>query len=222
MDFTCPYCDNLTPHRIEKYCPKCDTTLPHTHFHKNKSQPDGLHGWCKTCRNVHHKLPEEQQKRQRLHKAWYEDNREHSCAYAQQWRLDNPERVKETDQRYNAIPANKAKKNAQRQERYDKDPSKPLANSKRRRARKKNAPINDLTAPQWEAIKQAYNFRCVYCPPTCKACHRKTHRLTQEHLTPLSKNGSHTVSNVVPACHSCNTRRQNGKVLKPVQPLLML
>lgn len=222
MDPQCPHCDDHTPHRIEKYCPKCEKTLPHTAFHRNASQLDGLHGWCKTCRNTHHKLPEEQEKRQRLHQSWYENNREHACTYAQQWRLENPERTRESDEHYNAIPANKRKKNAQRRARYAQDPSKPLANCKRRRARKKNAPVNDLTADQWEAIKRAYNFRCVYCKPTCQACQRKTHKLTQEHLTPLSKNGSHTVSNVVPACRSCNTRRHNKHVLQPVQPLLLI
>jgi 5-methylcytosine-specific restriction endonuclease McrA len=87
--------------------------------------------------------------------------------------------------------------------------------STRRRAAKAHAPINDLTHAQWREIQAAYDHRCVYCGKR-----RKGH-LTQDHLTPLSQGGSHTARNVVPACSSCNSRKQAGPVLHPVQPLLL-
>ena len=92
-------------------------------------------------------------------------------------------------------------------------PEKNRAGVARRRARKKGAPINDLTAAQWQEIKAAYGHRCVYCG-------RKMQRLTQDHITPLSQGGSHTVSNIVPSCHSCNSKKRTGPPLIPVQPLL--
>jgi 5-methylcytosine-specific restriction endonuclease McrA len=95
------------------------------------------------------------------------------------------------------------------------NPEKAIATGQRRRAHKLAAPINDLTAAQWKAIKAAYGFRCVYC-------HRKTARLTMDHITPLSKGGSHTFSNIVPACTSCNSKKHDGPVLVPVQPLLFV
>lgn len=85
----------------------------------------------------------------------------------------------------------------------------------RRVARKKNAPINDLTKAQWQVIKEHYKHRCVYCG-------RKMQRLTMDHITPLSKGGSHTVSNIVPACMTCNIKKSAGDVPVPVQPLLLL
>ena len=94
------------------------------------------------------------------------------------------------------------------------NPEKRSSYGKRRRARKNNAPVNDLTATQWEEIKAAYSHRCVYCG-------RKMQRLTQDHITPLSKGGSHTKSNVVPACRSCNSKKHTGPPLKPIQPLLL-
>lgn len=84
----------------------------------------------------------------------------------------------------------------------------------RRRAAKQNSPINDLTREQWNEIKGAYGFRCVYCG-------RKMQRLTMDHIVPLSKGGAHTASNVVPACASCNASKGNRAPLKPVQPLLL-
>lgn len=94
-----------------------------------------------------------------------------------------------------------------------KHPEAHRAGEKRRRAKKANAAINDLTAAQWEDIKKHYEYRCVYCK-------RKMKRLTQDHLTPISRNGNHTVHNVVPACQSCNSKKGKGPVLVPVQPLL--
>ena len=94
-------------------------------------------------------------------------------------------------------------------------PEKNIARKQRRRARLLDAPRNDLTARQWMKIKAAYNYRCVYCGT-------KPKHLTQDHLTPLSKGGSHTASNVVPACKPCNSKKHAGAVLKPIQPMLLL
>jgi len=84
----------------------------------------------------------------------------------------------------------------------------------RRRAAKANAPINDLTAAQWETIKAQFGYRCAYCG-------HKVKKLTQDHIIPLSKGGSHTMSNIVPACKSCNSKKRDRAPLIPVQPLLL-
>jgi 5-methylcytosine-specific restriction endonuclease McrA len=95
------------------------------------------------------------------------------------------------------------------------NPEKAHAYVASRRATKKRAPLNDLDAAQWTAITTHYGHRCVYCG-------RKMARLTQDHLTPLSQGGSHTASNVVPACQSCNSKKGTRKPLLPVQPLLLV
>ncbi len=84
----------------------------------------------------------------------------------------------------------------------------------RRRSRILNAPVCDLTIKQWEFIKFLYNFRCVYCGA-------KPRILTKDHIIPLSNGGSHTASNIVPACKSCNSKKNTGPVLRPVQPVLL-
>jgi 5-methylcytosine-specific restriction endonuclease McrA len=85
---------------------------------------------------------------------------------------------------------------------------------RRWRVRRLGAPVVDLTPAQWNEIKAAYDHRCVYCG-------RKMQRLTQDHITPISKGGHHTVSNVVPACRPCNSAKHIHAPLKPVQPLLL-
>jgi hypothetical protein len=83
--------------------------------------------------------------------------------------------------------------------------------SHRRRSLKANAPVRDLTAQQWREIKAAYGHRCAYC-------HRRR-PLTMDHVIPLSKGGPHTASNVVPACLSCNSGKNNREA-PTHQPLL--
>ena len=88
-------------------------------------------------------------------------------------------------------------------------------NKARRRAQKASAPLNDFTAAQWREIKAVYGHRCVYCG-------KKPHVLTMDHIIPLSQDGSHTWSNIVPACRSCNSRKGAKPPLQPLQPLMFL
>jgi 5-methylcytosine-specific restriction endonuclease McrA len=132
-----------------------------------------------------------------LNKAYYAANRERLMARQRAYYAANPEQVR-----------------AQNRASYAASPEQIRAQKKARRAQKAGAPINDLTRSQWEEIKGAYGYRCVYCG-------RKMQRLTQDHLTPISKKGSHTVPNVVPACGPCNSKKRAGAVPQPVQPLLL-
>lgn len=75
----------------------------------------------------------------------------------------------------------------------------------RRRAREAGATVNDLTRNQWRAIREAFGHRCAYCGEHFE-------RLTMDHVIPLSKGGSHTAENVVPACRSCNCRKATSLI----------
>lgn len=87
--------------------------------------------------------------------------------------------------------------------------------AKRRRAIKNGAKISDLSSVEWGLIKRAFKYCCAYCG-------KKSNNLTQDHITPLSKGGNHTMSNVVPACGPCNNRKNSCGPLIPVQPLLIV
>jgi 5-methylcytosine-specific restriction endonuclease McrA len=91
-----------------------------------------------------------------------------------------------------------------------------VAREARRRSRKYSAAICDFTKQQWIALQEAFKHRCAYCGKRAKG------KLTQDHIVPLSKGSNHTLSNIVPACLSCNQKKNNGKPIVPVQPLLLL
>ena len=128
------------------------------------------------------------------------------------WRDAHPEKARARNLRHtHENPRTSTARNLQW--RHD-NPEKSRANNKRKRARRAHAAINDFTAEQWLEMLATYGYRCAYC-------RRKMQRLTQDHITPLSKGGNHTKSNIVPACRSCNDKKYTGPPLVPVQPMLL-
>lgn len=77
---------------------------------------------------------------------------------------------------------------------------------------RRRAATGHFTAEQWIQMKALYGYRCVYCG-------KKFQALTMDHVVPLSKDGSHTWENIVPACRSCNSRKHARKA-PPHQPML--
>jgi 5-methylcytosine-specific restriction endonuclease McrA len=61
------------------------------------------------------------------------------------------------------------------------------------------AVVHDLTDGQWRALQDAWGG-CAYC----RAADRP---LQKDCLLPISRGGRYTLSNVVPACGSCNASK---------------
>lgn len=78
--------------------------------------------------------------------------------------------------------------------------------SAKRRSLQLNAPINDFSRNDWEEILDIFNNECAYCG--------SVDNIEQEHVIPLSKGGSHTASNIVPACRSCNSSKRQRLIEK--------
>jgi HNH endonuclease len=129
---------------------------------------------------------------------WYANNIDRARAFAREYRKRNPDQVR----RANSIwrQRNGDKLRAWARAWYAAHPERQAANVARRRARQMNAPVCDLTSADWRAILEEYDYRCAYCGISGVLLHR-------EHMTPLCRGGSHTRSNVVPACAPCNFRK---------------
>lgn len=59
-----------------------------------------------------------------------------------------------------------------------------------------------LTEVEWQEILEDHFHKCHYCQ-------RSGIRLVQEHVIPVSKGGGYTKDNIVPACRSCNAKKNN-------------
>jgi HNH endonuclease len=67
-------------------------------------------------------------------------------------------------------------------------------------AKRKLAPIGNFILRDWKQLKSIWGNRCAYCG-------KSSERLTKDHMVPLARGGIHDVSNIVPACLSCNTSK---------------
>jgi len=84
------------------------------------------------------------------------------------------------------------------------NPDRKRAYNQRRRANKRNAP-GDFTAAEWKAKLEYYGYRCRYC-----GIHKSETNegwLEADHAIPLSRGGANFISNIVPACRSCNASK---------------
>ena len=135
-------------------------------------------------------------------KRWLLKNPEYEKERAKRrWRT-NPEPLKAATARYHS--KNPGKRKEFKKKWQENNPEKHLlqmrSDVKRRKARKKGATICDLTKDQWEQLKKEYNYTCAYCGLVPDI-------LTQDHCVPLSRGGNHTITNIVPACFPCNSKK---------------
>ena len=134
-------------------------------------------------------------------KKWREENKEHISEYDKKKRREHPEEIAERAAAY--YPGYYARTKQEHIER-----------AMLRRALQLNAPVADFTNADWEFMKYIFHYSCAYCGK------RLPKNLTRDHVQPLSRGGSHTIANIVPACKRCNLKKHAGSV--PCQVQLML
>ena len=64
--------------------------------------------------------------------------------------------------------------------------------------------VHDLSVEQWEALQAAWDG-CAYCGSADGP-------LQRDCVLPISRGGRYTLTNVVPACRSCNASKCNDEV----------
>ena len=78
------------------------------------------------------------------------------------------------------------------------------ARAARRRKRRMDRIQHDLTDEQWVALKAAW-AGCAYCGAVDRP-------LQRDCVLPVSRGGRYTLSNIAPACDSCNASKCNEEV----------
>ena len=85
-----------------------------------------------------------------------------------------------------------------------------LKNHSKRVVQRELKPAQIVTAQEWTDKLKAYKYCCAYCG-------KNGDELVIEHIIPISKGGSHTIDNIVPAHLACNTRKRNRHCI-PLRP----
>ena len=74
---------------------------------------------------------------------------------------------------------------------------------------KRRKAIGTHTKEQWEKLKKNYNHCCAICGMQEPFTEQRCQILTEDHITPISKDGSNNIENIQPLCKSCNSRKSN-------------
>ena len=143
------------------------------------------------------KDPEERRAYQREYiKRTAERHRQQSREAMRRWRAKNPAARLARDRAYKL--RHLAQVRAGQRRHAEKYPEQRRAISLRRRAREMRATGN-FTLGEWLQLLTDYGHRCAYCGSTGP--------LHADHRVPLCRGGSHYITNILPACRSCNLRK---------------
>ena len=142
-------------------------------------------------------------------KEYYQNNKEKILINAKEYHQKNKEHKSEYDKEYHRKNREKLNKNSRMWLKTEKGKANNQRGKSKRRARERDI-INTLTAEEWLTILKQHNFKCVYCGKDLFDLFTIPER---DHIIPISKGGDNTKENILPACRSCNAKK-NAKILR--------
>lgn len=173
---------------LEKTCSKCGVPKPATaeFFGKYKKAKSGITSWCRACRNADNSA------RRKI-------NPEQGRGYRRKWREANLERAKAENSAYYKANPEMAREKSKRWREANPEKAKAFAKVSKlnRRAAEANAE-GSFTAAEFTAKLKAQKGCCYWCAD------RITGPVHADHVIPVSKGGNNYITNIVPACPTCN------------------
>lgn len=169
-----------------KWCPGCETSKPPSHFHKDRSRPDGRTDRCAECRSSNTgtryagPVLAVRRRMKAIGLAW--------CRDCEDW-----------------LPVGEIKASGlcgphtreRGRVRYAADPEYRHRQIQHVRSRKRE--VAPLPSEASEHLKERFEGRCAYCPNPAT---------TWDHIVPVSKGGETVMGNIVPACSPCNSSKK--------------
>src|SRR5258708_3846856 len=171
-----------------KRCTKCSNEFPTTieFFCRDHRVPSGLRSQCKSCERRYREQNSDRIKQQK--KNYHAEHQNANRNYDLVYRRNNP-----------------AKINTCKRDWIARNPERNRHNKRAAWARRRVRIFNAEGTHTSHDIKRQYNAqkgRCYWCGKKTKAYH-------VDHVIPLSRGGSNGPENIVIACPTCNTKRQN-------------
>ena|ERR1700722_2347904 len=212
---------NKRPIKIEpvdaKRCCQCKQTKPAGDFYKSRHRRDGLADACKDCRGL-------------AHRKWLEGHRDHNKKRCAEYLQEHRDEINDRKKRHHSANRDvisarrKAERDAdpehyrrQRIESKNRDvarwravhralgkkwraahPDKVAALKRKYKARFRGA-AGSHTLTEWLALVATYDGKCLACGTS--------ENLTQDHIIPISRDGTHYIENIQPLCVRCNSSK---------------
>jgi len=174
-----------------------------------------MRGSCRTC-DAEYLREYYKKNKQRMYaknREWVMNNREKDRQSKRDWKKRNPKADKEYYEKNKEwiLPRNSEyRKNNPDKMRYYKRKWKVVNREKvyqDNRTRELNKQSGVYSIKEWENTMSYFNHECAYCGTIPEL-------LTQDHVIPLSKGGPYTVENIIPACGSCNSSKNNATLIE--------
>lgn len=203
---------------VNKKCGSCTKILPISEFHKNKNAKDGLVYNCKKCvkekrdsYRINHGLP--------VKDKLYYDGINKECSKCH--------KILNIDNFYNSNYISNGKrslcKNCSDREVNEYKHQDPLQQEKRSKIYQKNKHISRMQSRRAVLLREireidnndgtinADILKIIYSCEYCYYCDKLTSedKRTIDHVQPLSRNGPHSIYNLVMCCKTCNCRKHN-------------
>lgn len=175
-----------------KTCKICLIPKSLDEYHLKASSKDGRQGRCKLCAT-------------RVAIEWQKANKDRVNQKNAEWRRNNTTASRQHQRRYRDThkEQERAKWDRWKQENPEKYKATRAASRSKRRAREANV-VGTVTSKEIKNLKTEYCKLCAYClqPAT-----------TIDHIVPLNDGGQNVLDNLVPACRSCNSSKQDAPLL---------
>lgn len=152
----------------------------------------------------------------------YHDNKKSYAEVKKEWRKNNSQYIKEQQKEWRKNNRDYIKKYGYQYREENKDYLNDQSRLWRQKNRHKDAAYSvkrrnlikevekSLTIDEWNDILRDYDYSCAYCDMgQDEHLDKYRQRLHQDHVVPLTKGGSFTKENIVPACITCNASKSN-------------
>lgn len=170
---------------------------PFGDFYKAARYKDGHQHYCKKCKLAHQQSPTQRQQQRDVYAA----NPELFIARSMAAARKAPEKARARRRKWAA--KNPDKLTAAIKDWGLRHPEKLQFYSATRRVCVENA-LSTLTLEEWQSRLVEFNFHCAYC---LLPFGDETPEI--DHMLPISRGGTHTYENCIPACRSCNARKSD-------------
>lgn len=201
-----------------KWCNRCQQTKCLSDFYSDKSAGDGKSHYCRKCTKSQ-SLDYRSRNREKAianTRKWKRENRERCEIVQKHWRHLNKERVRTKGNAWRQSNIDHARMMDRMrykslmeqglhwdQKNRDRANARAIIKESKRRALKVQVG-GSFTTQEWEALKAEYNYTCLRCGKS-----EPEIKLTADHVIPISKLGSNTISNIQPLCLSCNSSKKD-------------
>lgn len=178
-----------------KPCKKCGQVKTLSEFHRNSNISDGHKNSCKKCESDYYKLyraakprvlTEDHKQKQRNRLKKLRQTPEWKAKKAE-WYQNNKAKVREQTKQYRA-----------------KRPGLNAAYVRKYEAKRRGNGIYEITHKEIIRLRQS---PCFYCGSIQE-------KITLDHVIPIKQGGRHSIGNIVAACQSCNSSKQDKFIME--------